>query len=118
MVYVKGTHPNGEDLWGSISSDIEYVISHPNGWEGYQQSQIRSAIVLAGLIPDSVDGNSRVTFVTEGEASLHFAIDYGFPATSMKVTGSLSVHVHLVLCSHKLTGWARRHHCRRWRRDY
>ncbi|KAJ2917958.1 hypothetical protein MD484_g2425, partial [Candolleomyces efflorescens] len=84
MIYIKGAHPNGEDLWRSVSSDIEYVISHPNGWEGYQQSQIRRAVVLAGLIPDSPDGNSRVTFVTEGEASLHFAIDYGFPATSMK----------------------------------
>ncbi|KAJ2928087.1 hypothetical protein H1R20_g9022, partial [Candolleomyces eurysporus] len=84
MVYIKGAHPNGEDLWRSISSDIEYVISHPNGWEGYQQSQIRSAIVLAGLVPDTVSGNARVTFLTEGEASLHFAIDYGFPAKSMK----------------------------------
>ncbi|RXW25678.1 hypothetical protein EST38_g185 [Candolleomyces aberdarensis] len=82
--YIKGAHPNGEDLWRSVILDIEYVISHPNGWEGYQQSQIRSAIVLAGLIPDTEDGNSRVTFVTEGEASLHFAIDFGFPAKSMK----------------------------------
>ncbi|RXW25679.1 hypothetical protein EST38_g186 [Candolleomyces aberdarensis] len=82
--YIKGAHPNGEDLWRSVILDIEYVISHPNGWEGYQQSQIRSAIVLAGLVRDTEDGNSRVTFVTEGEASLHFAIDFGFPAKSMK----------------------------------
>ena len=89
--YIKGAHPNGEDLWRSISSEIEYVISHPNGWEGYQQSQIRSAIVLAGLVPDTENGNSRVTFVTEGEASLHFAIDFGFPAKSMKVMLFFSV---------------------------
>ncbi len=29
----------------------DYVLSHPNGWEGTQQSQMRSAAILAGLIP-------------------------------------------------------------------
>jgi hypothetical protein len=56
------------------------VISHPNGWEGYQQSQIRQAVVLAQLIPDTKKGHSRVLFVTEGEASLHFTIDNGLPS--------------------------------------
>lgn len=38
---------------------------------------MRRAAVLAGLIPDTPDGHSRVSFVTEGEASLHFAIENG-----------------------------------------
>ncbi|RXW25697.1 hypothetical protein EST38_g165 [Candolleomyces aberdarensis] len=82
--YIKDTHANGRDLWESVASEIDYVISHPNGWEGYQQSQIRDAIVLAGLIPDTTDGHSRVSFVTEGEASLHFSIDNGLPAGAMQ----------------------------------
>ncbi|RXW14410.1 hypothetical protein EST38_g11445 [Candolleomyces aberdarensis] len=78
--YIKGTHANGRELWDSVSSEIDYVISHPNGWEGYQQSQIRKAVVMAQLIPDTDKGHSRVLFVTEGEASLHFTIDNGLPA--------------------------------------
>jgi hypothetical protein len=68
-----------------VASEIDYVISHPNGWEGYQQSQIREGVVLAGLIPDTTDGHARVSFVTEGEASLHFSIDNGLPAGAMQV---------------------------------
>ncbi|KAJ2912877.1 hypothetical protein MD484_g7539, partial [Candolleomyces efflorescens] len=78
--YIKGSHANGQELWNSVSSEIDYVISHPNGWEGYQQTQIRQAVVLARLIPDTRDGHARVLFVTEGEASLHFTIDNGLPA--------------------------------------
>ncbi|KAJ2928235.1 hypothetical protein H1R20_g8854, partial [Candolleomyces eurysporus] len=78
--YIKGTHANGRELWDSVSSEIDYVISHPNGWEGYQQSQIRKAVILAQLIPDTDQGHSRMLFVTEGEASLHFTIDNGLPA--------------------------------------
>jgi hypothetical protein len=69
-----------------VESEIDYVISHPNGWEGYQQSQIREAIVLARLIPDTSAGHERVSFVTEGEASLHFSIDNGLPAGAMQVS--------------------------------
>jgi len=55
------------------------VLSHPNGWEGAQQWQMRQAAILAGLIPDTTAGHSRLSFVTEGEASLHFAIHNGLP---------------------------------------
>ncbi|KAJ3530024.1 hypothetical protein NMY22_g8745 [Coprinellus aureogranulatus] len=82
--YIKYSHANGRDLWASVESDIHYVISHPNGWEGYQQSQIRNAVVLAGLIPDTHAGHSRVSLVTEGEASLHFSIDNGLPPGASK----------------------------------
>ncbi|KAJ3518814.1 hypothetical protein NMY22_g13495 [Coprinellus aureogranulatus] len=82
--YIKYSHVNGRDLWASVESDIHYVISHPNGWEGYQQSQIRNAVVLARLIPDTHAGHSRVSLVTEGEASLHFAIDNGLPPGAFK----------------------------------
>ena len=68
------THSNGPDLWNSVKSHIEFVPSHPNGWEGTQQSEMRRAAVLAGLVPDNASGRSRLSFVTEGEASLHFSV--------------------------------------------
>jgi len=49
--YIKGAHVNGGDLWQSIEEDISFVLAYPNGWEGFQKSQMRRAAVLAGLIP-------------------------------------------------------------------
>ena len=68
----KASEPNGELRWGSISNSIELVLSHPNGWGGPQQTQLRTAAIRAGIVPDTPDGHSRVHFVTEGEASFNF----------------------------------------------
>ena len=46
---------------------------------------MRRAAVLAGLVPDNASGQSRLSFVTEGEASLHFSVQNGLPAGVMKV---------------------------------
>ncbi len=69
--------PNGSDVLSSCEGHIEYIISHPNGWEGIQQKKLRRAAVCAGIIPDNDKGHERIHFVTEGEASLHFCIDRG-----------------------------------------
>ncbi|KAG6375698.1 hypothetical protein JVT61DRAFT_3273 [Boletus reticuloceps] len=60
--------------WSSFEDSIEYIFTHPNGWEGVQQQLYRHAIERAGLIPSTPDGQSRVHMLTEGEASLHFCI--------------------------------------------
>ena len=88
--YIQDTHANGPDLWNSVKSDIDFVLSHPNGWEGTQQSEMRRAAGLAGLVPDNPSGHSRISFVTEGEASLHFSVENGLPAVAMKVSRQLS----------------------------
>ena len=84
--YITETHANGVDLWTSVQDKIDFVLSHPNGWEGTQQSQMRSAAILAKLIPDTSAGNARLSFVTEGEASLHFAIQNGLPSGALNVS--------------------------------
>ncbi|KZV73010.1 hypothetical protein PENSPDRAFT_323910 [Peniophora sp. CONT] len=68
------THANGQALWDNVERHLQFVLSHPNGWEGAQQSKMRRAAVLARLIPDTDEGRSRVRFVTEGEASLHACV--------------------------------------------
>ena len=68
------THANGQALWDNVERHLQFVLSHPNGWEGAQQSKMRRAAVLGGLIPDTDEGRSRVRFVTEGEASLHACV--------------------------------------------
>ncbi|KAI0367126.1 hypothetical protein BV20DRAFT_1055106 [Pilatotrama ljubarskyi] len=75
--YICETHANGESLWASVKDRIQFVLSHPNGWEGLQQGKMRQAAVMAGLVPDTPEGHARVHFVTEGEASLHFCIRSG-----------------------------------------
>ncbi|KAF8962417.1 hypothetical protein BDZ97DRAFT_2022504 [Flammula alnicola] len=82
--YIQDTHANGPDLWNSFEDDIEFVLSHPNGWEGKEQSQMRDAALLAGLVPDTPRGRARISFVTEGEASLHFAVQNGVLSAAMK----------------------------------
>ena len=45
---------------------------------------MRTAAVQAGLIPDNEDGHSHLSFVTEGEASLHFCIRSGLTNDTRK----------------------------------
>ena len=83
--FIEETHANGVELWHTLKDRTEFVLTHPNGWEGAQQSMMRTAAVQAGLIPDNEDGHSHLSFVTEGEASLHFCIQSGLTNDAIKV---------------------------------
>jgi len=83
--YVQETHAAGSIIWQSVQERTEFVLTHPNGWEGLQQSQMRQAAVLAGLILDTPDGRSKIQFVTEGEASLHFCVGNGLAKDAIKM---------------------------------
>lgn len=98
-IYIQDTHASGENLWASVEDRIEFVLSHPNGWEGAQQGQMRKAAIQADLVPDTNDGRERIRFVTEGEASLHFCIQNGLTTEAMKVQSCRSPYVHIILCS-------------------
>ena len=84
--YIEESHANGMDLWTLVENSIQFILTHPNGWEGIQQTQICNTCVRAGLVPDTTSGRSRIAFVTEGEASLHFAIKHGLPVQATKVS--------------------------------
>ena len=83
--YIEETHASGDILWRNLESCTEFVLTHPNGWEGAQQNQMRAAAVKAGLIDDDEVGHSRLSFVTEGEASLHFCIHNGLVNNAIEV---------------------------------
>jgi hypothetical protein len=76
--FIKDTHPQVLSSWAALRARAEFIIAHPNGWEGVQQTKLRRAAVQANLIPDTAEGRSRIGFVSEGEASLHFCIGEGF----------------------------------------
>jgi hypothetical protein len=58
--YITESYPNGQSVWESVEDEIEFVLTHPNGYEGHQQEQLRQAAVLAGLVPDENAARARV----------------------------------------------------------
>ena len=97
----KSSEPNGGLVWDSITN-IELVLSHPNGWGGPQQTKLRAAAVKAGIVPDTVAGHSSVHFVTEGEAG------FSFCATQTQAGRNLKVRLNTSTQSWLLTLAARR----------
>ena len=83
--FYTSAEPNGEARWNSVSSNIELVLTHPNGWGGPQQSQLRTAAVRANIVPDTPEGYGRVHFVSEGEAIFHFCATHTQSGENMKV---------------------------------
>ena len=81
----KTSEPNGEIRWNSVSNSVELVLTHPNGWGGPQQTQLRTAAIKAGIVPDTPAGHSRVHFVTEGEASFNFCVTHTQVGKDLKV---------------------------------
>ena len=71
--FIQESEPLGEMLWESIQSNIDLVLSHPNGWEGREQEFLRKSVVQASVFSDE-DALSRVSFVTEGEATFNFCV--------------------------------------------
>jgi hypothetical protein len=82
--FIKQTH--GEVTWQSLQKNINYILTHPNGWGGPQQADMRRAAILAGLISESKEDQSRINFVTEGEASLHFCLLNGLTIDGANVS--------------------------------
>jgi hypothetical protein len=85
--FIQESYPHGSALWISLEDTMEFVFAHPNAWEGQQQSQMRTAAIIAGLIPNSPEGHERTHFVTEGEASLRFCVNKGLAADPLRVRG-------------------------------
>jgi hypothetical protein len=92
--YIHETHASGSDLWlaAEVNGDIDFVLTHPNGWEGAQQAQMRRAAARAGLVPDTNAGHARIQFVTEGEASLHYCIQNGLTTAAIEVNHSFFLY--------------------------
>ena len=53
---------------------------------------------MAGLIPDDTSGQERLSFTTEGEASLHYCIQSGLTNEAMRVSFIHSVMPYELIC--------------------
>lgn len=81
--YIEERHNEGTSVLSS--GRVHYILSHPNAWEGAQQTLMRQAAVRAGLITDAPEDREQIDFATEGEASLNFCIDHGLMNQSIQV---------------------------------
>jgi hypothetical protein len=70
--FVEST-PNGQSIWDRLEHGIVYIFCTPNGWDISQQVFLRDAAMIAGLF-GAGDVDERVEFITEGEASVHYAL--------------------------------------------
>ena len=66
---------NGGVIWERLGSQLTLVVATPNGWEIQQQQTMRDALILGRVLPPDHDPD-RLEFVTEGEASVHYALHH------------------------------------------
>ncbi|KAF8632440.1 hypothetical protein AX15_001882 [Amanita polypyramis BW_CC] len=82
--YIEQSHASGEVVWRSVEKQTHFVLTHPNGWGGYEQWQMKRAVVKAGLVASMDAADEQVSFVTEGEASLNYCICSGLSKDAFK----------------------------------
>jgi len=67
--------PNGAAVWRRLREMVLVVLTTPNGWELSQQGTLRNAAIAAGLMK-AENTHQLLDFVTEGEASVRYALAY------------------------------------------
>ena len=82
--FIKESEPVGDKLWETVQSNIDLVLSHPNGWEGREQEFLRKSVVKASVFTEE-EALSRVSFVSEGEATFNFCVTNTKSGESLKV---------------------------------
>ena len=71
--FFKSHTVDGEEIWDRIWAHSTIILATPNGWEIPQQHLLRKAVVMSGALPANFE-EDRLDFVTEGEASVHYAL--------------------------------------------
>lgn len=75
----------------ALRSTTVFILTHPNGWGGAQQTTMRKSAIDAGLVPDANAARDRILFATEGECSLHFCLQNGLEIGPRDKSGLLIV---------------------------
>lgn len=74
-VFFEDSTPNGAIIWERLKSRIIVVLCIPNGWDVYQKDFLRRSAVNAGIV-EELNARSLIEFITEGEASVHYALKF------------------------------------------
>jgi hypothetical protein len=71
--FFENNTPNGTKIWKRLEDQNVIIFTTPNGWDTTQHFFLQEVAVDAKLIsPKHVE--ERLEFVTEGEASVHYAL--------------------------------------------
>jgi hypothetical protein len=70
--FFENSTPNGAEIWSRLRETMTIVLTTPYGWDTDEHAVLRNAAVKAGLVDAS--SASLIQFVSEGEASMHFAL--------------------------------------------
>lgn len=73
--FFKNNTVDGERIWARLGGSCYIVLATPNGWDTTQQGFLKQAVIDAGIV-DKDQTEDRLLFVTEGEASVHYALHY------------------------------------------
>jgi len=76
--------------WDRLKDSFVIVMAIPNGWDDTQQALLRSAVVAADILPEKHD-RDRLQFVSEAEASIHYAIKYGGMDSELRKGSTVAV---------------------------
>jgi len=71
IVDIQAQHP-----WPRLQATFQVCLAIPNGWDLREQNFLRQAVVRAGIFT-SAEASTRLHFVSESEASVHFAVHCG-----------------------------------------
>ena len=82
--FIHESEPRGKEIWDEFESNIHLILSHPNGWEGREQQFLRKSVVDASIFTEE-EVLSRLSFVTEGEATFNHCV------ISTRSSGALQV---------------------------
>ena len=83
--HIRGSQPDGAKVWEAIKHKIEFVLTCPDHWTSNQKPQLLEAVILAKLVPDTVEGRSRIHLVTENDARLAFCLLTEWSAAVLEV---------------------------------
>jgi hypothetical protein len=77
--FFENSTPNGAAIWTRLAMNgrLFVILATPNGWDSSQQAFLRAAATDSGWIHDSdtkKNQDDTFTFVTESEASVHYAL--------------------------------------------
>ena len=81
--FFKNNTVDGSRIWQRLGERCTVILATPNGWDTTQQAFLRSAAILGGLLPEHFP-EGRLKFVTEGEASVHYALEYSQSSAWLK----------------------------------
>ena len=85
-----GFDAHGNPLFDGLKDNFILVMAIPNGWDDAQQAFLRDAVVGSGILPTDHD-RQRLQFVSEAEASIHFAINYARIGSWLREGAKLAV---------------------------